>query len=207
MNLGEEPIEYKRGFTQFLGCKVDLSKKPLIPRPETEFWVEKAIKKIGTSDVPIKILDIFAGSGCIGIAVLKHIKNAEVDFADIEDRGVGHRTIKSDVFSKIKGKYDFIFANPPYIPEKNKHLVQKSVLNFEPYNALFGGEDGLFYIKKFLKQAKHYLNPGGVIFMEFSPEQKNEISKLAKKFGYNPPAGGCQFHKDQYGKPRWVMLG
>lgn len=217
MDLNKEPIEYVRGFAEFLGCKIDLSKRPLIPRQETEFWVEKAIQRIklinhnnersriimtDKKNGKIRVLDMFAGSGCIGIAVLKHIPNSLCDFADIEDRGVGHKTIKSDIFSNIKGKYDFIFANPPYIPIKNKGLVQKSVLNFEPHKALFGGEDGLFYITKFLKQAKKHLNLGGNIFMEFDPPQKNQIKILVKKFGYKT----CKFNKDQYGKFRWVVI-
>ena len=223
-----EPLDYVIGFTEFLGCKIDLSKKPLIPRPETEFWVEQVIKEIknrkpfgAPQGKILHILDIFAWSGCIGIAVLKHIKNAEVTFADIEDKGVGHKTIKSDVFSNIKGKYDFIFANPPYIPDYRKNpsarlrailrnRIQKSVLDFEPRKALFGGADGLFYIKKFLKDAKNYLNENGKIFMEFdgsasspqAPPQKKEIGKMVKKFGYKT----CEFHKDQYDKWRWVSL-
>jgi len=208
MNSEDQPIEYVRGFTNFLGCKIDLSKKPLIPRVETEFWVKKAIQNMSYNyktfaNRKTRVLDIFAGSGCIGIAVLKHIKNAEVDFADIEDRGVGHKTIKSDVFSNIKGKYDFIFANPPYIPTNNKNLIQKSVLKYEPRRALFGGGDGLFYIRKFLKQAKSHLNPAGKIYMEFDPPQKKEIEKLIKKFGYK----NYEFHKDQYGKYRYVVIG
>ena len=204
MNINDQPIEYVRGFAEFLGCKIDLSKKPLIPRPETEFWVEKAIEiiKMGVS-LPVRVLDVFAGSGCIGAAVLKHIKNAKVDFADIEDKGVGHKTIKSDVFKNIKGKYDYIFANPPYIPIKNKNKIQMSVLKYEPHKALFGGADGLFCIRKFLKDAKNHLNSGGKIFMEFSPEQKKEIEKLAEKYGYK----NHKFCKDQYGKWRYVVIG
>ena len=202
MNLKDEPIEYVRGFAEFLGCKIDLSKKPLIPRAETEFWVGRVIKNLKIEKLKIRCLDIFSGSGCIGIAVLKHIPNSLCDFADIEDKGVGHKTIKSDVFRNIKNKYDFIFANPPYIPVKNKNKIQKSVLKYEPHKALFGGGDGLFYIRKFLKGAKRHLNPSGKIFMEFSPEQKNEIEKLSKKYGYK----NCEFHRDQYGKYRYVMI-
>ena len=238
-----EPLDYVIGFTEFGGtsgsCKIDLSKKPLIPRPETEFWVQKSINKIYSDfctckNQNIKILDIFSGSGCIGIAVLKNIKNCKVDFAD-NDTGflkqikinlkintslirtnkgeVGKRrsvVIKSDVFKNIKGKYDYIFANPPYIPEILRNRIQKSVLKFEPHKALFGGNGGLFYIKKFLKDAKKHLNSGGMIFMEFDgsaispqvPAQKKEIEKIIKNNKYS----NYEFHKDQYGKWRWVMI-
>lgn len=204
----KEPIEYKKGLAKFLGCKIDLSKKPLIPREETEFWVGQVINKIkkfypsASSGQNLRILDIFAGSGCIGLAVLKHVKNARVIFADIENRMVGSRVVKSDVFSNIKGKFDYIFANPPYVAISKKHLVQKSVLNFEPHKALFAGQDGMFYINKFLKDAKKHLNPGGRAFMEFSPEQKKGIEILLKKYKYK----SWNFYKDQYGKFRWVVI-
>jgi len=227
-----EPIDYVIGFTNFLGCKIDLSKKPLIPRQETEFWVQEAIKHILTCSSlsgcvvcgvkkEIKILDIFSGSGCIGIAILKNIKNVKCDFAEKDKKLLEQikinlkinqpsskasawrsKIIQSDIFSNIKGKYDYIFSNPPYIAKTRKNKIQKSVLKYEPKTALFGGKDGLFYIRKFLKDAKNYLRPEGKIFMEFDSPQKKEIEKVIKKYKYS----SYEFHRDQYGRWRWVEI-
>jgi release factor glutamine methyltransferase len=211
-----EPLEYVKGFTEFLGCKIDLSKKPLIPRQETEFWVQKAIKAIHHNcndrrNYDVAVLDMFAGSGCIGIAISRHVKNAEVTFADKYKYFDSPNFVRSDVFSNIKGKFDFIFANPPYIPTTRRNRIQKSVLKFEPKTALFGGNDGLFYIRKFLKGAKKHLNSCGRIFMEFdgstgspqAPPQKKKIENLLKKYNYK----NYKFHRDQLGRWRWVSAG
>jgi len=211
-----EPLDYVIGFTEFLGCKIDLSKRPLIPRPETEFWAERAIEEI-KKPWRSQGLDMFAGSGCIGIAALKHIKNAEVHFTDkskkcLEQIKINcrinninpkrYKIIQSDVFSRVQGKYDYIFANPPYVAKTRIGEIQSSVLKYEPKQALFGGKDGLFYIRKFLKEAKNHLNKNGKIYMEFDYLQKKEIEKLLKKFGYQ----SYQFYKDQYGKWRYVVI-
>jgi len=200
-----EPIEYIRGYAEFLGCKIDLSQKPLIPRPETEFWVGEVIKSLAhstSSGQNLRILDIFCGSGCIGLAISRHVKNARVTFADKYQYFKHPNFIKSDIFSNIKEKFDYIFANPPYVAKNKIHQVQESVLKFEPKQALFGGADGLFYIKKFLKQAPAHLNPGGKIFIEFSPEQKQGIEKLLKLYNYKI----YKFHRDQFSRWRWVDI-
>jgi len=224
-----EPLDFLIGFVEFLGCKIDLSKRPLIPRFETEFWVERAIDDInrdfgGVQNRAPKILDIFSGSGCIGIAVLKHVKGVHVTFADSEKNTIeqirknikinyspiranrrivkGYQVIETDVFSNIKGKFDYILANPPYIPLDKKHKVQKSALDHEPHAALFGGRDGLFFVRKFLAEAKNFLNPNARIYMEFDSHQKAAIQKLLKKYGYKK----AEFHKDQYGKWRYLVV-
>jgi len=218
-----EPLEYIRGFTEFLGCKIDLSKKPLIPRVETEFWVKDAIIHIfddRQKSAP-RILDIFCGSGCIGLAVLSALggpatggKRVLVTFADKEKKCIDQVKInlkinnatgivrQSDVLSNIKGKFDYIFANPPYVARKKIKQIQKSVLQHEPHSALFGGQDGLYYIKKFLKQASVHLSTGGRIFLEFSPEQKKAIGELLKSLGYK----AWKFNKDQFDRFRWVEI-
>lgn len=194
----KEPIDYIIGFYNFLNCKIDLSFKPLIPRPETEYWVEKILPELKGD-----CLDIFSGSGCIGIAILKHTK-AKVDLADkyfleqikfnLKINKVKGKVISSDIFSNIKKSYDFILANPPYVPSNRK--LSKSI-SFEPKKAIYAGKDGLLYIRKFLKQAENHLKPQGVIYLEFDSGQKKEIEKLLKNYNY-------QIFKDQYNKWRYL---
>ncbi|MDD2913373.1 MAG: HemK/PrmC family methyltransferase [Candidatus Paceibacterota bacterium] len=205
-----EPIDYIIGFVYFLKAKIDLSYKPLIPRPETEFWAEKAVKETGKKEV--LCLDLFSGSGCVGVAVLKNNKNAKVDFGEIDKnllkqiklnlninkiKRERYNVFYSDIFSKIKKKYDYIFANPPYIPEKRKNKVQKSVILFEKKEALFGKEDGLFYIRIFLKEVRKHLKKGGRAYLEFDSSQKKEIEKIEKE---------ADFYRDQYGKWRFLII-
>ena len=233
----EIPVEYEKGYTKFLNCKIDLRNRVFIPRIETEFWVGKAFKncKLQIANCKlkkVKILDIFAGSGCIGIAVLKNIKNSRVDFADIDkraieqikinlklsrispkrykiyqsntraERKVKKRFISSTLFEKLKGKYDVIFANPPYVAKEKIKEVQPSVLKYEPKRAILAGKKGLFYIRKFLKEVKKFLKPDGIIYLEFDPEQKNEISNILKKENYK----NSKFFKDQFKKWRWTRI-
>ena len=213
-----EPLDHIIGFVEFLDCKILVNKNVLIPRFETEFWTEKAIEEIKLSGVGHRtVLDMFAGSGCIGIAVLKHIKNSQLVFAESQKKALvqikkscavnnilknRYKIIQSDIFSNISGKFDYIFANPPYIPIVRRGKVQKSVLQYEPKEALFGGSDGLNYIAIFLREAQKFLNPGGKIYMEFDSIQRNKINMLLKKFRYKH----WQFHKDQYDKWRWVTV-
>lgn len=229
-----EPVDYIIGFTEFLGCKIDLSKKPLIPRKETEYWTAIALNQIkdrifasklktwqpglpAEKFTNIKCLDIFAGSGCIGVAILANTDGVLCDFSDKEKKFLEqvkinlkknfinekkYKVINSNIFSKIKEKYDFIFANPPYIPIVKKNKIQKSVLKYEPKQALFGGKEGMNLINKFLKNARNYLLPNGKIYMEFDSPQKNQIENLLKKLKYKK----WQFFNDQYKKARWVEI-
>ena len=219
---GGEPLAYVIGFVDFLGCKIDLSKRPLIPRPETEFWVEQAISQTspvsrGRRKQTTRVLDIFAGSGCVGVSIMRHIKNARVVFAEKDKKLISqiklncknngipaakYKVIQSDIFENVKGKFDYIFANPPYIPSGKRKTMQLSVKKYEPHAALFGGDDGLFYIKKFLAHANGFLKPGGKIYLEFDSTQKLQIEKILKKLPYKT----WQFHKDQYSRWRWIVI-
>lgn len=213
-----EPVDYLIGFVNFLDCKIDLSKKPLIPRIETEYWTDIAIKGLKKQNRKLKILDMFAGSGCIGISIIRHVKKSKVIFSDYQKncieqikincrinniRPKRYKIIQSDIFKSIKGKFDYIFANPPYIAIKRKNEIQKSVLKYEPKIALFGGKDGLSYIRKFLAKAKNFLSNNGKILMEFDYVQKKKIEYIINKSKYKK----YQFFKDQYDKWRYVIIG
>jgi len=219
----EIPNEYRKGYTKFLNCKIDLRNRVFIPRIETEFWVKKAINQIQyaliqrSSNYRVFILDMFAGSGCIGIAVLKNTKNSFVDFVDSDKKAIEqikinlrlnhipqnrYKIYKSNLFEKLKRKYDYIFANPPYVAKERIREVEPSVLKYEPKRAILAGKKGLFYIRKFLKGAKKFLKPKGIIYLELDPQQKAEIKDILEKERYK----NFKFFKDQFNKYRWVRI-
>jgi len=212
-----EPVDYVIGFKDFLGCKIDLSLKPLIPRLETEYWVEDALNKTlkRYSNKSLKVLDIFCGSGCIGIATLKKLPSAKVTFGDISKSCVNqvkinieknklqktrYKILESDIFENISGTFDIIFANPPYV---ETHFVKMSKeLFYEPKIALNGGQDGLLYVDKFLSQAKNFLFKNGRIYMEFGDNQENNVEAILNKYKYK----NYKFKKDQFKKWRYVQI-
>ena len=215
-----EPIDYVIGFSKFFGTHIDLEYKPLIPRTETEYWVEKAIQQIKNkfSDSEIYVLDMFAGSGCIGIAVLKHVPNAHVDFVDIDETTAQqikknlklnnisqnrYRIFTSNIFESIdtEATYDAVFANPPYI-DKSRNMTDDSVMMYEPHVALFAENKGIQIIEKFITEIKSFLKPTSIIFLEHDDDQVERIQTLLAAQGY------CNyyFHVDQFGLPRWVEI-
>lgn len=215
--LRGEPADYVIGRIPFLECRIDLSYHPMIPRPETEFWTAEVIKRFKKCRGYLRVLDIFSGSGAIGIAVLKHLPRARVDFAE-ENRSFlkqirlnlrlnrippqRFRVIQSDIFENIKSRYDIILANPPYVPLSRKNAVAETVLKFEPRRAIFGGRDGLRFIRRFLTGAQKYLRPGGEIWMEFDSPEREKVKNLLRRFGYRD----FSFHKDQFGCLRYVVI-
>lgn len=213
------PEEYEKGYAMFLGCRIDLSRRPLIPRPEPEFWTARAIADLEKIRGTIKVLDIFSGSGCIGVAAAKKISNADVDFSDIDSSAIEQIKInleingiekkranifRSDIFNNIPpgNRYDAILANPPYIDPARIGEVQKSVLDYEPHNALFSANGGLEIIERFLKQAKIFLKPQGFIYLEFDKSQANSIKKMIRAAGYS----SFEFFDDQFGELRFAKI-
>jgi len=224
-----EPVDYVIGWSDFCGCRIGLDSRPLIPRSETEFWTAKAIEKISDncsreqlSEKKIHCLDIFSGSGCVGIAILKHVPSAYVVFAEkstkfcrqikknLELNGISkdrYQIVRANIFrpldeEKIAEKFDYILANPPYIPEERKDKLDKGVIEWEPQEALFAKDGGLQIIKRFLGEVKEYLNPGGQVWLEFDISQNLIIKDLLSTGGFSD----IVFHKDQYSRWRFVTF-
>lgn len=216
-----EPLDYVIGWTEFLGCRIDLSERRFIPRQETEWWVEKVVQSVKRKvqnglKQRMRVLDLFAGSGCIGIAVLKYIPNARVDFADIEPSCLTqirksaeinriapgrYRVLRSDVFSAIIGRYDVIFANPPYVAERTAAArLAPSVREFEPHRALFAGADGLDYVRAVLADVSRFLEPRGFLAMEFDDTQADAV----RQFLHGSELRG-ELYQDQYGSMRYLL--
>lgn len=212
----ELPEAYRIGWVPFGHVKIWLDSHPLIPRTETEYWTMHAIEEFKTNGFK-KILDLCAGSGAIGVAVLKEIPEVEVDFAEVEVRH--HLTIKKnieenipegkgrsnifagDLFENIQGTYDAILSNPPYIDSEKISRVEESVIKYEPREALLGGKGGMKIIRRIIEEAPKYLNPGGIIYIEHEPEQVEYIKNLTDRFNFD-----CETLCDQYGVLRFSHL-
>ncbi len=211
-----ESLAYIIGSIPFLNTTIFLDSHPLIPRAETEFWVEKAITEIKDARIQSpKILDLCAGSGCIGVAVLNAIPDARVDFIEIDtnhlltieknciENGIEkdrYSILISDLFSSrsdLELKYDFILSNPPYIDDSLERTDQSVLVN-EPHLALFGGTGGLELIERIIIESKKHLTVRGILYIEHEPEQKDAIHKLASKNGLVVVT-----HTDQYNRERF----
>lgn len=211
------PLAYVIGDVPFLGCTIDLSYRPLIPRAETEFWVERTIEEMNKGSDKLNVLDLFSGSGCIGIAILRHVPHADVDLGEkdprliaqirknieINDIKKGRFTVfETDCFSGIpKKRYDYILANPPYLSRKRTKSIQSSVISHEPHEALFADEGGLALIRKTVGQADEYLTETGRLVIECDPHQTTDIASLAQKSGFV-----CETRHDQFGNARTILL-
>jgi len=211
-----EPLGYVIGWVPFLDVRITLDSHPLIPRPETEYWTELMIKEMKAQrDHGLYVLDLCAGSGCIGIEVLHAITDAHVDFAELEERH--HSTIRQnlvlnginmdrarllggDLLEHVTRRYDYILANPPYI-DPALDRTSESVRTFEPHEALYGGQDGLSLIKRIIAEAPKFLTPRGTLVIEHEPEQSEEIAHLGGRSGFAP-----ETHRDQFGIERFTKL-
>jgi release factor glutamine methyltransferase len=211
-----EPLAYVIGWVSFLNTRIHLDSYPLIPRPETEHWVEKAIAKMPES--PLQVLDLCAGSGAIGVTVAKARSEARVDFAELD--ATHHRTIIDNVcnngiefsLTRVFGgnlfehipvgtTYHYILSNPPYI-DPSLDRTDENVKTHEPHLALYGGEEGFEIIANIIRTARSYMKAGGELWIEHEPEQEVLIEALARQCEYSV----IRSERDQFGLVRYSVL-
>ena len=192
--LTGRPLWYILGDTEFYGYKIKVDERVLIPRPETELLTEQVLRTAEQGD---KVLDLCTGSGCIAVAlaVKGREKELSVTASDVsadalalaqenaKRNGAEVKFIESDLLQGVRGKFNIIVCNPPYIKSGDIPGLQREV-QFEPKGALDGGEDGLEFYRRLAKEAPRHLVKGGTLFMECGIGQAQEIVKLFKKFDY-----------------------
>lgn len=188
------PVQYIVGNVDFMGYTINVDKRVLIPRFETELLVDKVIgytKKIFDNCYNLKILDIGTGSGCIAVALKKEL-NCKVVGIDISDEAlevakynakcnnVDIEFFRSDIFSNVCDSYDVIISNPPYISVDEE--IDDVVKNNEPYGALYAADNGLYFYDKILQNCANYLSSNYLIAFEIGEKQALDIEKLAYKY-------------------------
>ncbi|ABX26930.1 Protoporphyrinogen oxidase [Lactobacillus helveticus DPC 4571] len=206
--------QYILGYAWFFGYKIMVQRGVLIPRFETEELVEWTLKSLKSGD---KVLDLGTGSGCITVALAKEaekkgIKDLTLYASDITDAALrtseeNFLTYDLDVVTRKANvligleKFDKIISNPPYIKTTEKKEMDANVLQNEPKEALFAGNDGLDFYKKFAKQVRDHLNSHGEFFLEFGFSEEDQLKEL---FAKELPDFDIEFRKDMAGKPRMV---
>jgi release factor glutamine methyltransferase len=199
----------------FLGLRIELDSRPLIPRPETEWWTEALVTHLRErfGDQPFSFLDLCAGSGAIGLTVLAKLPGAQVSFAELvpEHAAQIRKNIEAnkldasraalytgDLFAPLPEgtRFDIVATNPPYIPEGR--ALDASVHAHEPHEALFSEEDGLGIIRRIAEGAGAHLAAGGELWMECDIANVEAASELLRTHG----AARSEIRTDLYGRPR-----
>lgn len=209
-----EPFQHIVGHQEFYGLDLIVSPDVLIPRPETELIVERAIELLSHQRSP-RFLDVGIGSGCISIAILKHVRNASGLAVDISEPAlevarrnvamheVGDRLqmLQSDIFENVNERnLDLIVSNPPYVPVAQYDGLQPEVRDHDPRVALTDGSTGLTIIERIVIEAPRFLRGGGRLLIEIGYGQHEAVRTL---FGPVRWSSVCFLH-DLQGIPRTV---
>ena len=210
-----EPVAYVIGWQPFLGLRIYLDSRPLIPRPETEWWTEKLLTTLKETDGDLTLLDLCAGSGAIGCAFLRALPTAHVYVGEIDaahqktiEKNIQENNLDAsrahigigDLFAPFGAQtFDIIACNPPYIPEKR--TLPESVRAYEPKEALFSGTDGLSLIREIAKQLPRHLNKGGAAWIECDTAHIENAQTLFESAGFS-----THIQNDQYATARVVVV-
>lgn len=213
-----EPLAYIRGYQDFYKYRFHVSPSVLIPRPETEIIIEKCLEYRATDH--LKVMDLGAGSGCIGLSIAKELPHSRVWLFDSSSKALevvkqnasslslnnvefveAKVGIQENLKPELLGTIDFVLANPPYIVEGDSRLHWR-VEKFEPSLALYGDNNGLEWIHKWLTWSYDYMKPEAQGIFEFGEGQEDEIKALFETQAYR----SHEFIKDYSNKWRFVRF-
>jgi len=216
-----EPYEYVLGYTEFLNTHIDLSLRPMIPRYETAFWVERVIAELQEKQKklnrPLRLADTFSGAGNVGLALLKHLPSAHVDISELdptlkkqieislEKNNIDTSRAKVITASDIEGlagKYDAILAVPPYVPYEALPNLDPEMINFEPHLAFFAHNDGHEFHDILIERAYDLLEEGGTLYMETDMDHGDWVRERVEGTKWSSP----EFWPDPYGAEPNVVL-
>ena len=216
-HLNGEPVAYLIGEWEFYGLPLDISRDVLIPRPDTEVLAAQAIDYVKTLG-ECRVLDLCAGSGCIGLAVASQAPQARVVLGEWSDAAlrICRQNIRRNSLTgrvvpmqanalekpeKSLGEFQCIVSNPPYIPRADIDTLDTSVKDYEPHLALDGGEDGLDFYRAISDLWRAALVPGGKLYFEVGIGQADSILRIMRAQGF----GDIQVVKDTQDIPRVVF--
>ena len=199
--LEGEPLAYVLGEWEFYGLNLVVSPDVLIPRDDTVAVASLAISQGLFLDKDPRILDLCCGSGCIGLAVASRVKDAKVTLADLSQKALNvakQNTALNHMTGRVRcvqadatkpapaflGKFDMIISNPPYITGEEMKQLPKSVADFEPHMALYGGEDGLDFYRAIAENYTPALKSGGYLALEFGMGQGDDVCRILAEHGY-----------------------
>ncbi|MCI9113832.1 MAG: peptide chain release factor N(5)-glutamine methyltransferase [Oscillibacter sp.] len=215
--MAGEPVAYLIGEWEFYGLPLDISQDVLIPRTDTEVLAEQAIAYIQTLG-ECRVLDLCAGSGCVGLAIASQAPQARVVLGEIDDsalkicrQNIRRNSLSARVMpiqmdarekpARSLGEFQCIVSNPPYIPTGDIAGLEASVRDYEPHMALDGGADGMDFYRSIVEQWKEALTPGGRIYFEVGIGQADAVLRLMRSQGF----GDLQIIKDHHKIPRVVL--
>lgn len=216
------PLQYITGTQEFMGIEFKVNEHVLIPRLDTEILVDTVLKYLPED---VRLLDMCTGSGCILLSIMAHKRTAMGHGVDVSLEALkvameNERCIRemdryeyldaggplvvwtcSNLFENLTGTYDVIVSNPPYIPSAQIPELMTEVRAHEPYMALDGKEDGLFFYREIIARARDFLSANGMIFFEIGWDQAEAVSELLKNAGFNQ----IQVRRDLAGLDRVVF--
>ena len=199
--LAGEPVAYLIGEWEFYGLPLDISREVLIPRADTEVLAEQAILAARAAGEGARVLDLCAGSGCVGLAVAANAPNCRAVLADVSEEALKicrQNIRRNDLNARVTcvqadarqappamlWDFDVIACNPPYIPTGDIDGLDPSVRDYEPRLALDGGDDGLDFYRDIAEKWRTALRLGGVLLFEVGIGQASGVEQILSRCGY-----------------------